>query len=170
MPGLLTTVFLTNLGHGTLLGGYVLNPLGKLLDRAAAHVAAQIRLGTDKFAKVEEFMSSEAVVLHSSTPVVVDHAGTVLLRADTVDPVVFVGKASAGPAKHGHLDVTHSLKHIVTIAVGVGNGRIFAYPYTTVDTCSKVFGKLAVYLLINHRSRFLRIQRHSYVLVSSVGD
>ncbi len=66
-------------------------------------------------------MCAKGVVLNGASPVVVLHFGSLLGRADTVHPVIFVGKAATGPAQHGYLQGFERLKNIIAIALGVGD-------------------------------------------------
>ena len=143
-PGLFTAVLLADFGLRAILGGDIFHPLRKLLNCAAAYIAAEIRLDAEHLAQIEELMCAETVVLNRSAPVVVDHTGTVLARTDAVGPVILVGKTAAGPAEHGDMQFPEGGKHVVAVAVGVGHGRFRAYPQTTIDACAEMLGKLAV--------------------------
>ncbi len=106
-------------------------------------------------------MSTEAVVFNGSTPVVIHHAGAVFLGSDTVGPVIFIGKTASGPTEHGNMKSAESVKHVISVTLGIGNGRILTYPDTTVYTCAEVFGKLSVDFLGNVRSLVGRLQLHT---------
>ena len=99
LPGLVASVLSAQLRHRRVaVARHVFHPLGHLFHRAAAHVTADVGLTAKQFAKVQELMRTERVVLDGSAPVVVLHLRTLRARSDAVAPVIFVGKASAGPA------------------------------------------------------------------------
>ena len=120
-PRLLATVLLAQLGHRAVLGRHVFHPLRRLLHRAAPHIHGHIRLALQQLAQVQEFMCTETVVLHGATPVVVHHTRTILFGADTVHPMIFIGKTTSRPTQHGYLQVLQGLKHIVPVTARIGN-------------------------------------------------
>ncbi len=103
-------------------------------------------------------MCTEAVVLDRTAPVIVDHAGTVFTRTDTIHPVILVGKATTRPAQIGDAEFLECAQHIVAIAIGIGNRGILTYPESTIDTGTEVFGKLAVDMTANHILTLLRME------------
>ena len=83
-------------------------------------------------------MRTEGVVLDRAAPVVVSQRGTLVLRTDTVHPVVVVGKTAAWPAQHGHLQSLQRLKNVLAIALDVRNLRVLAHPEAAIDTGAEV--------------------------------
>lgn len=94
-------------------------------------------------------MGAETVIFHGASPVVVHHFGAVLLRSDTVHPMVFIGKTASGPAQYGHFQFFQGVEHIGAIALYVGDLRIFSYPESAVDAGSEVLSKLSINLFGN---------------------
>ena len=145
LPGLVASVLPAQACHGRIaLGGHVFHPLGQLLDRAAAHVSADVGLAAQHLAEVQELVRAEAVVLDGAAPVVVHHLRALLAGTDAVHPVVFVGKAAAGPAQDGHAELLQGVEHVGAVALDVGYRRVLAHPQAAVDAGAQVFGKLAV--------------------------
>ena len=105
-------------------------------------------------------MCTEAVILYSATPVVVDHARALTARTDAVGPVVLVSETAAGPAEHGNFQFLERIEHVGTVTVGVGNLRVLAYPEASIDAGAEMFGKLAVNLLIDYGSVLLGLEVH----------
>ena len=104
LPSFVATVLTAQTCHrGIAVGGHILNPLGHLLYGAGTNVTADVRLTVKHLAEVQEFMRTEAVVLDGTSPVVVTQRGTLILRTDTVHPVIIVGKATTWPTHHGNL-------------------------------------------------------------------
>jgi hypothetical protein len=95
----------------------------------------------------------------------IDHLGPFLPGADTVPPVVFVGKTAPGPAEVGDLDMPEGGHHIVSDPPGIGYGKgrlgIVPHPITAVDTPPQMFGKMSVYMAVDPRSPILGINRNS---------
>ncbi len=89
-------------------------------------------------------MGSETVVFDSASPVVVHHFGAVFFRADTVHPVVFIGKAASRPAKDGYTELLQCIEYVGAITVDVGNIGVLTYPKSAIDTSSQMLCKLAV--------------------------
>ena len=144
-PGLIATVLAAQACHGGVsFGGHVFYPFGKFFYGTTTYVSADIGLTTQHFAEIEELMGSETVVFDSASPVVVHHFGTVFFRADTVHPMVFVGKAAARPAKDRYAELFQCIEHVGAITVDIGNIGIFAYPKSAIDASSQMFCKLAV--------------------------
>ena len=135
LPCLVATVLTTELCHGSVaITGHIFHPLGELLNSAATYVAADVRLATEHLTEIKELVSTEGVVLDGASPVVVLHLGTLLLRTDTVHPVILVGEAATWPTENRNLEGLEGVEHILAITVDVGYLRVLAYPETTIDT------------------------------------
>ena len=89
-------------------------------------------------------MCAEGVVFDGASPVVVLHGGALILGADAVGPVVFVGEASAWPAEYGYVEGLERFEHVFAVAVDVGYGGVFTHPQASIDAAAQVFGELAV--------------------------
>ena len=145
VPRLLTAVRAAQVSHRALgVGGHILNPVGHLLHAAAAHVAADIRLNVKHFAEVEELVGTEAVVLERAAPVVVGDISPSFLRAYAVHPVVVIGEASARPAHYRHFQGLERIEDILAVAFHIRHAGILAYPQTSVNAASEVFGELTI--------------------------
>ena len=79
-------------------------------------------------------MCAEGVVLDGASPVVVLHLGALLLRTDSVHPVILVGEAATWPAENRNLKSLQGIKHILAITVDIRYLRVLAYPQSTIDT------------------------------------
>ena len=89
-------------------------------------------------------MGTKGVVLHYAAPVSIDHALAVFLGANSILPMIFIGKAPARPAKYRQLNIFQGFHYIGTYAIDIGNGGIFTYKYTIVNTTAQMFGKIAI--------------------------
>ena len=89
-------------------------------------------------------MGAKRVVLDSTSPVVVAQRRTILLGTNAVHPMIVVGEASARPAQHGHLQRLQCFEDILAVAIDVGDGRVFAYPQSTIDTRAEMLRELSV--------------------------
>src|SRR6185436_12234399 len=116
----------------------------RLLHGAAANVEADVGLGADLLAEVEELVRAEMIVLHHAAPVRVDHRRPRLPRADAVAPMVLVGKTAAGPADLRRLDLFQRSDDVVADAAGVRNRRVFAHPDALVDAMAEMLREMAV--------------------------
>src|SRR4051812_9083065 len=95
-------------------------------------------------------MSTKAVVFCNATPPVIDHCRSLIFWANAVFPVVGIGKASSGPSKVRYFQFTQCLYHVVSYAVGIRNGLVsFSYIKTSINTVTKVLGKMPVNIFIN---------------------
>ena len=66
-------------------------------------------------------MGTKRVVLDCATPVVVTQRGTLILRTDTVHPVIVVGEAAAWPTQHGNLQGLQGLEHVLAVTIDIGD-------------------------------------------------
>ena len=154
LPGVRAAVGLAELREvAVALERHVLDPVGHLLGRAAAHVGRDVGLGADPLAEVEELVGAEAVVLDDASPVDVDPAASRLRGADAVLPVVLVGEAAARPAQVGDLDLAQRLDDVVSNAVSVGDRRCGPDPQPVVDAAAEMLGEVAVDVPADHRTR-----------------
>ena len=145
LPGFLSAVFSTQGCHRRYpVESHVLYPLGHLLYGTASHIAIDVGLTTDLFTQFEELMGTEAVVLGHTTPMSVDHFLAVLLRSDTVLPVVFVCETATGPAQHRKLHLLECCHYIVTHTIGIGNLGILSHIQSFIDTSAQMLGKVTV--------------------------
>ena len=145
LPGFLSAVFSTQVCHRRYpVESHVLYPLGHLLYGTASHIAIDVGLTTDLFTQFEELMGTEAVVLGHTTPMSVDHFLAVLLRSDTVFPVVFIRETTAGPAKHRKFHLLERCHYIVTHTIGIGNLGILSHIQSFIDTSAQMLGKVTV--------------------------
>ena len=145
LPCFLSAVFSTQVCHRRYpVESHVLYPLGHLLYGTASHIAIDVGLTTDLFTQFEELMGTEAVVLGHTTPMSVDHFLAVLLRSDTVFPVVFVREAPTGPAQYRKLHLLQGCHHIITHAFGIGDLGILSYIQSLINTSSQMLREIAV--------------------------
>jgi hypothetical protein len=63
--------------------------------------------------------------------------------------MVFVGKASPGPAQDWHMNVAQGLYHVIADASGVRNLRVFSDPNPVIDAPTHMFSKVAIDMLID---------------------
>ena len=95
----------------------VLHPVAHLLGRAGAGIDADVRLGADPAAPLDELAGAEGVGVLDPPGFVVGGSSR---RADAVLPVVAGGEASAGPAHDGDAQFAQRLDDIEAKAPGVG--------------------------------------------------
>ena len=145
LPGFFSAVLAAQVCHGGYpIKSHILYPLGHLLNSTASHIAIDISLTADLLTQFEELMGTEAVIFRHTAPVGVDHLLAVLLRADTVLPVVFICEASTGPAQHRKLHLLQGCHHIVTHAFGIGDLGILSYIQSLINTSSQMLREIAV--------------------------
>ena len=78
----------------------------------------------------------------NAAPVGVDHALAVFLGADAVPPVIFVGEAAAGPAKHGDLYGPQRLHRVGAHPVDVADLAVLAHVQAVIDTPAQMLRKM----------------------------
>ena len=96
-------------------------------------------------------MGSERVVLDGASPVGVDYLRPLVLRADSVHPVVFVGEASPRPAEHRNLQLLEGLHYILPVAVDIRDVGILSDPQAVIDASSQMLCELSVDFLGDDR-------------------
>ena len=140
-------VFPAQVGHGGAPGHVaVFHPVGKLLYRAAAHVAGDIGLTSQFPAQGHELVGAEGVVLGHAAPVGVHDGLALCFGTDAVSPVIGIGKAAARPAQHRHMQLFQGVDHIgAQTAVGVGQ--------PAVDAAAQMLGKMAVDVFVDDARR-----------------
>jgi len=109
-------------------------------------------------------MCTKGIILDGASPVVVLHLRTLRARADAVAPMILVGKASAWPAQYGDLQVLERLQHVVAVAIGIGDVRLWADPKSAVDTRAEMLGKLAVDFFVNFLCALAGVNSHGSIL------
>ncbi|MNJ41652.1 hypothetical protein D3C77_365810 [compost metagenome] len=106
LPRLLLSVGLTQLGHRRHTAkSQILHPFGHLLDSTATHISIDIRLTSEHITQHHELMRAEMVILNHTAPVRVDHSFAFFPRADSILPMIFIGKTAARPAEHGNVNL-----------------------------------------------------------------
>src|SRR5690606_19314605 len=87
--------------------------------------------------------------------------GTLVLRTDSVFPVICIGKASTWPAEVGNLKLPEGFNHILANTIDMGNfGVRFSNVEPAVDTSSKVFGKVTINMFVYGMLAILRLESH----------
>ena len=158
LPRFFASILLTKFRHWAILGCHVFHPLSRFLRTTATHIHADVWFTAQHFAEVQELVCTERIVFHRTTPVIIHHARTIFLWTNPIHPVVFISEAATRPTHHRNLDVLQSLKHIITIAIGVWNRRLRTDPKSTIDTSTKVLSKLAIDFFVNLILCLSRIQ------------
>ena len=109
-------------------------------------------------------MSTEGVVLDHAAPVDVHHLLAAFPGADTVLPVILLGKAAARPADGGHADLPEGLGHVLSDALFVGDGAVLAHEDAAIDAAAQMFGKMAVDLRTDGGNHILCVDQHRNML------
>src|SRR5260370_13938653 len=91
---------------------------GSFRGNSSAKMQAHQRLGADGSAPRHEFIGAELVGV-DGIPCLVEHAGTVRLRADAVEPVVSGNKISSWIADDGNSELAYFVHNILAQALGV---------------------------------------------------
>ena len=105
-PWFFLSVFLTQIRHRRdTVKCHIFHPFAHLLNGSAAHIAVHVGLTAQLLCQFEKFMGSKTVILNNTAPMGIDHTLTLLLRADSILPMIFIGKTSSRPAQHRHLNL-----------------------------------------------------------------
>src|SRR5688500_7011177 len=88
-------------------------------------------------------MRAEGVGLDDAAPVRIQRGRAAVSRADAVSPVVFIGKAAAGPAHVRHLDGLERSDHVVANAARIRNTGVRTHPHPFVYAAAEVLSELA---------------------------
>ena len=161
VPGLLASILASQVRHRRVaVAGHILHPFGEFLNGSGADITADIRFGAELLAEIHELVGTERVVLDRSAPVVVLHLRALAARSYAVHPVIFVGKAAAGPAQDGHAELLERVEYVGAVTVDVGDVGVGTYPQTTVDACAEVLGKLSVEFLVDLLLALVGMDRH----------
>src|SRR5690606_2510700 len=106
IPGLVPAIGPPQVSHRTFTVRIdIFHPFGHFFNGPATHIRADVRLGTDKVAKVQKFMGTKTVVFRHATPIGIYDLRPSGRIADTIHPMILVSKTSARPAKVGNLYV-----------------------------------------------------------------
>src|SRR5215218_1352099 len=89
-------------------------------------------------------MRAKAVVFCDAAPVGIHHFWPLCPRANAVTPVVFIGKATPGPAQVGYSDFLQCFNNVQANAVFLCHFHGVGYPKAIVDTAAQVLGKMPV--------------------------
>ena len=145
LPWFFPPIFPTQIGHRAFpVERDILDPLLHLPDRPAPHIPAYVGFTSQLLAKVQKFVGAEMIIFCHFSPVGVDHGRPFVLGADTVFPMILVGKTSPRPPQHRDLDLSEGLHHIVPDAPGIGYGAVLTDPISAIDASPKMLGKMAV--------------------------
>ena len=139
-------------------GGHVFQPIGRFLRSAGTDIDRDVSLGSDL---IEKSMNScVPKVFGSITPPQLGFSVTTRCRrTDPVPPVIFVGKAAAGPAHVRHLNRFQRGDHVVANAASIRNAGIRADPNAVVNSMSEMLRELPENVAVNLRARLGRINR-----------
>src|SRR5262245_61012956 len=120
----------------------VLDPGLGLVHRAGTHVDADVGLGAENAAVVEELVGAEAVRL-LRVPRELAPAGTTGRRADPIEPVVPADEVPAGPAQHRNPQGADRVQHVPPEAARVAERRALVED-SAVDAPAEVLDEVAV--------------------------
>jgi hypothetical protein len=84
------------------------------------------------------------VALCKSTPIGVYRFDAFLIWADSVHPMIIVGKASARPAQHGNAKLPERIDHILADPLNIGYRRIISNPKTPINASAQMLRKMPV--------------------------
>ena len=147
---------------------HIFYPLGHLLHRSASEIPVNVGFTSDLAAQLHEFMGSEAIVLHNTAPMGIDHFLSSLLRTDSVLPVILIRKTAARPAQHRHLQLLQCLHHVCSHAIDIGNIRVFSDVNPLIDAASQMLGKMSVNFRCNRALLVMFINMQSRHFTSSI--
>ena len=128
-------------GRGRRWCSHIFKPFGSVLHCARTDVNRNIGFGTNLFGKVHEFMRTERVGFRHACPDMVD--GCFAFGANAVAPVIFIGKATAGPTHNGDLDGLECANNIAANTAHIRDFAILANPDAAVNAGAQMLGKLA---------------------------
>src|SRR5690606_12219433 len=114
-------------------------PVARLTHVAVAAVDDKVWLRADLPAEVDEFVSPEAVRVHTA-PRQIEARRSILDRADTVAPAVARHEVAAGIANDRHLQPAQRIQHVGAQPIRVGHGRAGIID-TAIDAGTQVLRK-----------------------------
>ena len=85
-------------------------------------------MATLRGALVPDSQVCAVVAFDYIAPMGVDAAWAILLRTDTIAPMVIASQTATRPAQIGNVDAAQRLDYIVTNATCVGDRGVFAHP------------------------------------------
>src|SRR5262249_19120376 len=119
----------------------VLDPGLRLVHRARAHVHADVRLGAEDPAVLDELVGTEAVRL-LGVPGQLRPPGALFAPAHAVQPVVAADEVAPRPAEDGHPQRPDGVEHVAPEAPGVGQRRALVED-AAVDAAPEVLDEVA---------------------------
>ena len=97
-----------------------------LLHGTAAHVTADIWLTPQLLTQIHEFMRSEVIAVGHISPMGIDAPRAFFPWADTVLPMVIIGKTASWPTQIGDVDLPQRLDHIIADATLIWDRGVLA--------------------------------------------
>ena len=138
---------------------HIFDPFAHFLHRTGAEVAVYISIAPKLTAKLKILVCAERIIFNNSAPVGVDHFFAHFFRADTVFPMVFVGKASARPAKNGNTHLFKRVNNVTAHTVYIRNVGILTYKKTFINTSAEMLAEMAVDILVDFTDFLMRIDK-----------
>ena len=119
----------------------VLDPRLGFVHRARAHVDADIGLGLDRAAVLDELVGAEAIRL-LGVPGELGAPRPLVPGADAIEPVIAADEVAARPAQDGDAQRAHGVEDVGTKAARVGERGAFVVD-PAVDAAAEVLDELA---------------------------
>ena len=144
------------LRQGTrLVRSHIFQPLCGFLRSAGPDIHGYIGLGADLLREVQELVCAEGIGLDDAAPIWIEGRRALVGRPDSLAPMIFVGKAAAGPANHRYLQLLERGHDVVANSPRVRNGRAGTHPDAFVDSAAQMLGKLTENVAIDLRACFV---------------
>lgn len=117
----------------------------------SAKVQSQIRLSANNLAPLHELVRTELIAFRSCSPSKLRPLGTLVLRSNTVDPVVGSDKVASRVAHHWNIELFERINNIFseTILVNQVLVRVLGVIKAAVNASSHVLSKAAVDIVID---------------------
>src|SRR5262249_24527026 len=146
----------------------VLDPGQRLGQGPGAHVQADVRLGAELGAVLEELVGAEAVAVHAA-PGQLRAPGPAVLGPDPVGPVVVADEVAARPAQHPHPQLPQQPEHVAAEPPRVGQRRALLVD-PAVDAAAEVLDEATEHVAVQRADGPGGIYRDSgHTSSSSVG-
>ena len=134
----------------------VIHPIQNMYGRHRGNICGKVCLGTNSLAKIHKFVSSDLVALVFSVLIDPEIRSDRAVFADSVSPIVTLGKATAGPAQNRRFYGTKHFYNIFSEALDVGNIGILADPKAVIKYAADVLGELSVDVGVNRALRLIK--------------
>src|SRR5215831_5869810 len=104
-------------------------------------------------------MGPERIRFNDSGPACIQGFWALVSGSDSITPMILIGVAAARPSQDSKIEALERCDHIIAKAASVRNRRVFTNPDAVIDAAAQVFGKTAIDIAADRRTRLVSANR-----------